>query len=238
MGTRYSIVIPVHNEEGNLDVLCAELDAAIAALDGAAEVIAVDDGSTDGSRAVLEALRLRYAWLRLLCFARRSGQSAAMFAGMRHARGDVIITMDADLQNDPADIAALLACWPEYDVVVGRRVHRRDSLVRRWSSRVGNGVRNFVTRETIADTGCSLKLFARESIAFVPLFNGMHRFLPTLCRMHGARVKEVPVSHRPRLSGTSHYGIRNRALRGLADVMGVRWLQARSCRYTIERLDA
>jgi len=234
---RYSIVIPIHNEEGNLEPLFHELDAVITALKAPCEVIAVDDHSSDGSRDILAVLKERYQWLRLIFFAANQGQSAAFDAGFRHASGEAVITMDADLQNDPADIPLLLEHYPAYDVVVGCRARRNDSLVKKVSSRVGNGVRNLLTGESITDTGCSLKVFRRDMVTRVAMFNGMHRFLPTLCRMYGATIKEVPVSHRPRVSGVSHYGIRNPALRGLLDTLAVCWMQSRALTYTTERVD-
>jgi glycosyltransferase involved in cell wall biosynthesis len=231
----YSFVIPIHNEEGNLEPLLVELDGLVAQLHGPVEVICVDDGSEDKSRQVLLALKARFPYMKLIFFDCNYGQSAGFDAGIRQATGDIIITMDADLQNDPADVLTLLQYYPAYDVVIGSRTRRQDTLVKRLSSKIGNAVRNFLTNEDIADTGCSLKIFKRETIQQVTLFTGLHRFLPTLCRMHGARVKEVPVAHRPRLSGRSHYGIGNRAWRGLMDTLAVRWMLKRALHYTIEK---
>jgi len=231
----YSFVIPIHNEEGNLEPLLVELHGIVTQLDGQVEVICVDDGSVDNSRQVLLALKARFPYMKLIFFERNYGQSAAFDAGIRQATGEIIITMDADLQNDPADVFTLLHYYPAYDVVIGSRTRRHDTLVKRLSSKIGNAVRNVLTHENIADTGCSLKVFKRETLQHVRLFTGLHRFLPTLCRMYGARVKEVPVAHRPRLSGRSHYGIGNRAWRGLMDTLAVRWMLSRALRYTIEK---
>lgn len=191
------------------------------------EVLFVDDGSTDGSGAVLSDLRSRHPEIRVLRARRNSGQSAAMIAGFRAARGAIIVTLDADRQNDPADIPALLERLPEYDAAAGYRAHREDGLIRRISSRVGNAIRNAVSGDDIIDTGCTLKAFRRECLADLPGFNGMHRFLPTLVRMAGFRVCQVPVNHRPRVAGRSKYGIANRLLPTLGDLLAVRWMKHR-----------
>jgi glycosyltransferase involved in cell wall biosynthesis len=158
---------------------------------------------------------------------RNSGQSAALQAGFRFARGEIVITLDADLQNDPADIPRLLERIDTHDVVCGVRANRQDSWVRRVSSRIANGVRNRVTHDSVTDVGCTLRACRAEFLRRVPLFTGMHRFLPTLLKMEGARVIEVPVHHRPRLYGQPKYNIRNRIWRALADLMAVRWMQKR-----------
>lgn len=222
-----SLVIPVFNEEENLPVLADEIRRAMAGLGRPYEVLYVDDGSTDGSAAVLAALAREDASVRVLRQARNAGQSAAMDAGFRHARGEVVITLDADLQNDPADIPSLLARIGDFDVVCGVRSRRRDTWVRRISSRIANGVRNRVTHESITDTGCTLKAFRAAYLEHLPVFSGMHRFLPTLLRLQGARVTEVAVNHRPRLHGQPKYNIRNRIFRATADLFAVRWLQSR-----------
>jgi dolichol-phosphate mannosyltransferase len=229
VGTRpeISLVIPVYNEEENLPVLAAEIRSALEPLGRPYEVIYVDDGSTDGSPAVLRRLAEEDPRTRIVRQSRNSGQSAAFDAGFRHARGGIVITLDADLQNDPADIPRLLERLDGFDVVNGVRARRRDTWVRRISSKIANRVRNRVTRESVTDVGCTLRAIRAESLRNIPVFNGMHRFLPTLLRMEGARVTEVPVNHRPRLHGQPKYGIHNRLWRGLVDLYGVRWLQAR-----------
>src|SRR3989449_1806232 len=165
----------------------------------------------------------------------RAGQTAAFAAGFRAARGCVAVTLDADLENDPADIPALLSELERSDAaaVVGYRVDRRDSGWKRLQSRIANGVRNRLNRETIRDTGCSLKAFRADAARELPLFNGMHRFLPTLIKMQGGRVSEVPVRHRPRRFGRTKYGMWNRVFRSLADAFAVRWMQRRALRYRI-----
>ncbi len=222
-----SLVIPVYNEEENLPVLHGEIRQAMEGVGRPYEVIYVDDGSSDGSPAILSGLAGQDPRVRVLRQRRNSGQSAALDAGFRFARGAVVVTLDADLQNDPADIPRLLERIGEYDVVSGVRTRRQDSWVRRISSRIANGIRNRVTHESVTDVGCTLRAARAEYLRRIPVFNGMHRFLPTLLRMEGARVTEVPVNHRPRLHGKPKYNIRNRIWRALMDLFGVRWLQAR-----------
>lgn len=223
-----SIVVPLFNEEENLPVLAGEIRAALAAIGRSFELIFVDDGSTDGGLAVLERLAVADPAVRILRHRRNAGQSAALAAGFRAARGEIVVTLDADLQNDPADIPRLLAKLDEgYDAVSGVRRNRRDSWSRRVSSRVANAVRNWATDEAIADVGCSLKAYRRGFLTDLPMFSGMHRFLPTLVRWNGARVAEIDVNHRPRLHGVAKYGIGNRLFRALADLFAVRWMGRR-----------
>ena len=199
------------------------------------ELIFVDDGSTDGSGAYLEAADRRHARVRLVQFRRNFGQTAALAAGFEHAAGSILVAIDADLQNDPADIPAMVRKLEESnaDMVAGVRVNRRDTFSRRMQSKVGNSVRNWITGDRITDTGCSLKLVKREAIDRVRLFTGMHRFLPTLVRYAGYRVIEMPVNHRQRRFGTSKYGAMNRAFRGLADCFAVRWMGKRMLNYRV-----
>ena len=221
------MVIPVFEERDNLEPLHRELDAALAEVRGGVELVYVDDGSCDGSAEVLAALAKRDERVRVVRFVENRGQTAAFDAGFRAAHGEVVATLDADLQNDPADLPRLLAALDRADVVNGVRVGRRDGLVRRLSSRIGNGFRNWMTHETVSDVGCSLRVMRASYLRRVKLYRGMHRFLPTLLRMEGARVIELPVSHRPRRHGRSKYGIANRLFVGLADVFVVRWMQSR-----------
>jgi dolichol-phosphate mannosyltransferase len=228
---RLSVVVPFYNEADNVEPLHRELDAVLADLPGGVEFVYVDDGSHDETRERLQALGKRDPRIRTVRLEPNSGQSAALEAGFRAARGEWTVTLDGDLQNDPADIPRLLALTEQFDVVNGVRVDRRDTWVRRVSSRVGNGFRNWVTRESVTDVGCSLRVMRTAYCKRVKLFRGMHRFLPTLLRMEGASVTELPVSHRPRRHGTSKYGIGNRALVGFMDVLAVRWMQSRVRRY-------
>jgi glycosyltransferase involved in cell wall biosynthesis len=219
-----SVVLPVHNEEGNLPRLWEELKEALATIGRPAEVVFVNDGSTDGSSAVLDRLRAADPRVRVVDHDRNHGLTAALDCGFRHARGAVIAMLDADLQNPPSELVRLLALLPEADMAIGWRKERRDSWVKRLSSKVGNAYRNWRTREQVHDTGCALKVFKREVIERIKLWKGMHRFLPTLARMEGFRVVEIPVAHRPRPSGRSHFGVWNRLWKGMADVRAVRWM--------------
>ena len=228
-----SVVIPIYNERENLVPLEEKLNETLARLNLDYEIILVDDGSQDGSGELICKLQKHNPHLRLIRFAGNFGQSAAFMAGFRAAHGETIITMDADLQNDPADIPLLLEKTGEFDVVCGWRHERNDPWIKKISSKIANAVRNRLSQETIADTGCSLKAFRRECIAPLVLFNGMHRFFPTLMKMEGFTVTEVKVRHHSRLHGQSKYNIRNRLWSSWNDLMGVRWLKKRRLNYHI-----
>lgn len=230
-----SVVIPVFNEEASLDILYGELVAALARVTGASEIVFVDDGSTDSSLVVLRALEVKDARVRLVSLDSNCGQSAALDAGFRTARGEVTATLDADLQNDPGDIPMLLSHLDRADVVNGIRASRRDTWFRRLCSRVANGVRNWATRADVTDIGCSMRVMRTVYLRNVKLYSGMHRFLPTLLAMEGAKLCEVEVTHRTRRFGTSKYGIGNRLFVALADLLAVCWMQSRSLRYGIRR---
>jgi glycosyltransferase involved in cell wall biosynthesis len=229
-----SLVVPAYNERDNLAPLLAEIGAA---LQGRSyEVIVVDDGSTDGSFEALRVLRQRYPQLRVIRFERNAGQTAAFAAGFRAARAPTVVTLDADLQNDPADIPKLVDTL-ERDgatAVAGYRANRRDSPWKRLQSLIANGVRNRLNGEVIRDIGCSLKAFRTDAVRSLPLFTGLHRFLPTLIKMQGGTVTEVPVGHRPRKHGVTKYGMWNRVFRSLADAFAVRWMQRRALRYRVK----
>lgn len=231
-----SVVVPVYDEEASLGPLHAELDAAAGEIGGGVEILYVDDGSRDGSLARLRELAARDPRVRVVALEGNHGQSAALEAGFRRARGEIVAMLDADGQNDPADLPRLLARLSEVDVVNGVRTGRLDSAVRKLSSRIANGFRNRMTHESVTDVGCSLRVMRRAHLERVKLWRGMHRFLPTLLRLEGARVVEVPVSHRPRRHGTSKYGIRNRLFVGFVDVFAVRWMQKRALRYRAREL--
>jgi glycosyltransferase involved in cell wall biosynthesis len=226
-----SIVVPVHNEALNLPILWDELREVLATRPWTVEVIFVDDGSTDASADVIRKLRSDDVQVRLVRFAANAGLSAAFDAGLKRARGRVVVTMDADLQNDPRDIPGLVALLGEWDAATGIRRDRRDPWLRRISSRVANAIRNAVTGEQIQDSACSLRAMKRECVAVLDLYDGLHRFLPTLLRVSGYRVVEAPVTHRPRRFGASHFGVRNRAWRAFVDLLAVRWLQRHRLRY-------
>ncbi len=197
------------------------------------ELILVDDGSRDGSAALIRELSADDERVVGVFFARNCGQTAAMGSGLQLARGELIVTLDSDLQNDPADIPGMIDVLADYDAVVGYRQKRNDNWLRRVSSRIANRVRNWLSKDSIRDTGCSLKLFRAEAIQAIPLFEGLHRFFPTLLRYHGFQVLEHPVSHRPRIAGESKYGVMNRAFRAFKDLLAVRWMHGRMIRVPI-----
>ena len=223
-----SVVVPLFNEEENVPILQGELTSALSGLDY--EIIFVDDGSTDGTvRRIAPNPRVR-----LVQFERNAGQSAAMYAGLNSARGDVAVLIDGDLQNDPADIPRLLAEIERgADLVCGYRAQRKDTVVKRITSRIANFVRSRFTKDGVRDTGCTLKAMKRECATALLPFKGMHRFIPALVKGAGYRLVEIPVNHRPRKFGLSKYGLGNRALRATTDMFGVRWLLSRRLNYKV-----
>ena len=230
-----SVVIPAFNEAGNLKPLLHEINQALAKLDY--ELIVVDDGSTDGTfDTLLEARTQGLSRLCILHHRVRCGQSGALLTGVRQAQAEWIVTLDADGQNDPADISKLLARLregvtdPRPTLITGLRRRRQDPGLKRLASRVANGVRSRLLKDHIPDTGCGLKLFSRTAFLALPQFDHMHRFLPALFQRLGARVEAVEVNHRPRREGVSKYGIHNRLWVGIVDLMGVMWLERRSLR--------
>ncbi len=220
-----SIVIPVYNEAENVLPLVERLQSALNGWNGQLEFIFVDDGSTDSTLASLRSAQRADSRIRIVHFRCNLGQTAAMAAGFRLAQGKAVATIDGDLQNDPAEIPRLAAMLDQWDAVCGVRVQRHDTLLKRVSSRIGNGFRNWVTGDDIVDTGCTLKAYRRACLDRLELFQGMHRFLPTLLKMHGFRVAQVPVSHHPRLRGQTKYGTWRRLVKGLGDVWAVRWMK-------------
>jgi len=230
-----SLVVPAFDEEPNLRLL-HERVTAILGTGAEWELVLIDDGSRDGTADTIRALVHRDPRVVGVFLERNCGQSAALAAGAREARGRVIATLDADLQNDPADLPPLLAALEDWDAVVGYRLRRRDSFVRRASSRIANAIRNWISRDDIRDTGCSLKVFRAAALHSIPWFDGMHRFLPTLLRYQGYRVLELPVSHHPRHAGRSKYGIRNRAWRAFRDLLAVRWMRTRMIRSSVREV--
>ena len=230
-GLDLSIILPVHNEAGSLPSLWDELADAIAKGGWSTEVIFVDDGSTDGGAAIIRTLCALDPRVRLLRLDKNHGLSAAMDAGLRHAQGRVVVTMDSDLQNDPHDIATLLAGLDGWDAVTGWRRDRHDTWLKRTSSRIANGIRNVVMQDSVRDSACSLRAMRQHCLPDLPRFRGFHRFIPNLLRLAGHRVLEVPVHHRARQFGVSHYGVRNRALIAFQDLLAVRWMKVRQLRY-------
>jgi dolichol-phosphate mannosyltransferase len=235
-----SVVTPARNEADNLPQLLREIAAAVSPLGQPWEVIVVDDASTDGTRDVLREAMRQNAQLRVLSMQSRAGQTAALDAGLRRARGTFIATLDADLQNDPADIPRMLDVLisQQCGLVNGWRAERRDPWIRLVSTRVANRVRNWLTHEQIHDSACGLKVFRRQCLDRLKLFHGMHRFLPTLVKMEGFRVVEVPVNHRPRTAGKANYGVLNRVFKALRDAFAVRWMQQRTLQYECREWEA
>jgi len=233
--TDLSVVIPVYNEEASLTPLWNELRAVLDRLGLVFEVVFVDDGSRDRSAEIIRSFRDADPRVRLVRLKTNGGETAATDAGFRAARGSRVVVMDADLQNDPADIPMLLAHLDHWDAVTGWRIDRAagDNFVRRASSRIANRIRNWVSDETIQDSGCTFRAFRRECLRELVLYRGFHRFIPTLLKMRGYRVIEVPVGHRPRRFGRSKYGVLNRAFVALADLLVIRWMNARLLRYEI-----
>jgi glycosyltransferase involved in cell wall biosynthesis len=228
-----SVILPVYNEAESLPLLWEELAEALPGLADSAEVIFVDDGSTDGSADVIRRLAKDEPRIRLLRFDTNAGLSAAFYAGFGAARGRVIATMDSDLQSDPRDLQPLIAGLAGADAVVGWRQIRHDSWLRRVSSSVANRIRKAVTGDPVEDSACSLRVMRRECLAAVPPYSGMHRFIPTLIALAGFRVVQVPVHHRPRRFGRSKFGVSDRALPAFADLLAVRWMMRRRLRYRI-----
>jgi dolichol-phosphate mannosyltransferase len=214
-----SVVLPFFNESGSVEEVLMEVKTSLPH----AEIIAVDDGSTDGTGEKIAAMQ----GVRLISLTRNLGQSAALFAGLQAATGEIIAMMDGDGQNDPADIHRLVAALDHADVAYGFRAVRRDDWKRRLASRLANAIRRRALGDHATDTGCSLKVIRKKHVHFLIPFNGLHRYLPALFERAGLKFSEIPVGHRPRKTGVSKYTINGRALRGLIDLVGVRWIMNR-----------
>jgi glycosyltransferase involved in cell wall biosynthesis len=229
------VIIPIKDERENLVPLVEQLLGVLESREesraASFEILFVDDGSTDGSPALLAQLAAQHASVKTIYFDKNYGKTAALDAGFKRAQGDVIVIMDGDLQTHAADIATLLQKIARYDVVCGRRMVRQDHIIRKISSRIANAVRAAVIGDGMHDTGCGFMLFRRHVVGSFPLFEGMHRFFPALALMHGFTVTEEPVRHYPRVHGVSKYGIGNRLFKSLYDMMAVRWMQSRRLRY-------
>lgn len=231
-----SFVVPCHNEQDNLRPL---VEAIVRAADGVKlsfEIVLTDDFSTDNTWSVLRQMAAADGRIRGLRFAYNCGQSAAMFAGMRAAHGKYIVTLDADLQNDPKDLPRFIEGLKQFDCVCGTRVEARsqgDNFIRIISSRIANWVRNKLSGETISDAGCCFRAFKRECVDNLKFFKGMHRFLPTLFKIEGYTVGEVAIGHNPRTAGVSHYGVWNRLFASFYDLLAVRWMKKRMFRYKV-----
>ena len=228
-----SLVIPCYNEAENVPTLLQRVEASLNQLGRPYEVLIIDDGSTDATPQLLADAMARLPWLRVIRMARNGGQSAAFEAGFAAARGAIIATIDADLQNDPEEIPRLVPLLDErnVDMITGWRKERQDTPFRRWQSRQANKIRNWITQETVQDSASSLKIYRAHAIKGIKLFRGAHRYFPTLVKMRGYSVYETPVKHSHRFAGTAKYGFRNRAFVGVVDLFGVRWMKKRSLRY-------
>jgi dolichol-phosphate mannosyltransferase len=218
-----SVVIPFYNEEENVTELLQEVRSACPD----AEIVAVDDGSKDATQQKIRD----FPGAVLVALGRNLGQSAALYAGLQQATGDLCVMLDGDGQNDPADIPLLIEASASADLVCGYRKNRRDTWNRRVASRIANAIRRWFLHDGIRDTGCSLKAMRREHVRFLVPFNGLHRYIPAFLKNAGCSIAEVPVNHRPRLRGVSKYTIGGRALRGLRDLFGVSWVLTRQLRF-------
>lgn len=232
---KFSVVLPVYNEQDNLEALFAELKRAADSTGRPWEAMFVDDCSTDGSLGIIKRLADRHDEVRYVAFAENQGQSAAFCAGFDAVDSDIVVTIDADLQNDPADIPKMLDLFgDECEMVIGWRAKRKDTFIKRISSKIANAIRDSIVDDGVHDTGCSLKIMQTTLLRQLPRFKNMHRYFPILMKMQGARIKEVKVNHRERGAGESKYGTLDRALAGIYDLIGVAWLIKRHIGYTVK----
>lgn len=233
-----SLVIPAYNEEENIPTLLQRVEQSLQRTGLSFEVLIVDDGSSDKTPALLAEAQRSRPWLRVLRMRKNSGQSAAFEAGFAAAAGQIIATIDADLQNDPEEIPRLIPLLEEQkvDMITGWRKDRQDTPFRRWQSRQANRIRNWISKETVNDSASSLKIYRAHCVKGMKLFNGAHRFFPTLVKMRGYTVFETPVKHSHRFAGTAKYGFRNRALRAFIDLLAVRWMKERVLRYQADEV--
>ena len=226
-----SVIAPIYNEEDNIDRLVKKLETVLKKNFETYEILLINDGSTDKTKEILDNLNNEN--VRVFHFEKNCGQTAGIAAGFEKADGNIIVTIDADLQTDPEDIIVLYSYISDYDMINGRRATREDGIVKKMSSWVGNSMRNLITGDDIKDTGCPLKLFKKEVAKSYDLYEGMHRFLPTLAKIKGFSVIEVPVRHYDRIYGVSKYGVWNRLFKGLKDAFAVRWMKKRHLNYKI-----
>ncbi|WP_027128015.1 glycosyltransferase family 2 protein [Fusobacterium perfoetens] len=231
---RISVVAPVYNEKDNISRFIEKVENSLKKGFDSYEIILVNDGSTDGSKEILNEEAKKNGHVKVFHFTKNNGQTAALDFAFKKASGDLVLMMDSDLQTDPEDVYTLLPYIKEYDMVNGKRETREDGLKRKISSVVGNSVRNYITGDDIKDTGCPLKLFKKEVVKSFYLYEGMHRFLPTLAKINGFKVVEIPVKHYDREFGYSKYGVFNRLFKGLKDAFAVRWMKKRRLRYQVE----
>jgi len=225
-----SIVVPVYNEEENVKPLTEEVVDVLGKTEISYEIVFADDGSKDSTLDEIKKMREKFGdKVRFVSFDKNKGQTAAFIAGFRNSNGKYIATLDGDMQNDPNDLPALFKEIEkgDFDMVNGIRAKRKDNFIRKISSKIGNGFRNWLTNESVSDVGCSIRIFKAECVKEIPVLNGLHRFFPTMVRMQGYSITEIPVNHRERELGTSKYGVLNRAFVGFADTFAVRWMLKR-----------
>jgi len=230
----YSVVIPLKNEANNIVALIEELEPVMQRLGDSWELICIDDGSTDDTCDVLSALTSQKPYLHVISFTKNFGQSSAFDAGFKAAKGEFVITLDGDGQNDPKDIPSLLELIPMCDLVCGIRLKRKDSLIKRLTSQFANIIRNHLCDDDTQDSGCSLKVYRSNCLKHIKMYHGMHRFLPALFKMEGFRIEQIPVNHRERLRGKSNYNFFNRSFNTIADLFAVRWMKKRHLHYQIK----
>lgn len=229
---KYSVVLPVYNEKENLELLFDRLRTVMDGLEDTYEILMVDDGSMDGSRAWIQRIGSEHEEVRPVLLDGNHGLSTALKAGFDRAEGTYVISLDADLQNPPEEIPKLVEHCNEYDLVYGRREERKDGVIKKITSNLANSVRNLLTGDDVSDTGCTLKVYRREALIQIPFFKGMHRFLPTLFKYYGFTRKEIPVEHEERHGGSSKYQLLNRAVT-LFDVCACVWMRYRRIRYDV-----
>src|SRR5262245_33750933 len=229
----YSVVIPLKNEADNIADLIFELESVMQKLAAPWELICIDDGSTDKTRDVLSNLIKSKPYLRLIVFRKNYGQSSAFDAGFKAAKGKFVITLDGDGQNDPKDIPRLVQLIQDHDLVCGIRLKRKDSFIKRLTSKMANFVRNRLCDDGVKDTGCSLKIYRKACLEQIKMYHGMHRFLPALFKIEGFRIQQIPVNHRERTRGKSNYNFFNRSFNTVADLLAVRWMKKRHLQYRI-----
>ncbi len=235
MTLKYSVIIPMKNEEGNVADLIEELEAVMQNLQSPWELICIDDGSTDRTTQILEELTSKKTYLKLIVFDKNYGQSSGFDAGFRRARGTFVITLDGDRQNDPADIPKLIHAIADHDLVCGIRQKRKDTWFKRIISILANSLRSRICHDGVQDTGCSLKIYRASCLEKIKMYNGMHRFLPALFTIEGFRITQIPVNHRQRTQGKTKYNLFNRSFNTIADLLAVRWMCKRQLKYKIKK---
>jgi len=233
--TKYSIVIPLKNEEGNVKELLGEIKPVMDSVGQPWEIICVDDGSTDSTASILKDLTTKEKSLKVITFERNFGQSSAFDAGFKAAQGEFVITMDGDRQNDPNDIPKLIDALGDADLICGIRRKRRDKFFKRIISRVANRVRGRLCGDGMKDTGCSLKIYRTACLQDIKMYHGMHRFLPALFTIEGFSTRQVDVNHRQRAAGKTKYNILNRSFNTIADLFAVMWMRKRQLHYSVKR---